>query len=34
MIFFRYLEDDIFEVVRIVEGHRDIDAVFGEGKDD
>jgi toxin ParE1/3/4 len=30
MIFFR----DIFEVVRIVEGHRDIDAVFGEGKDD
>jgi toxin ParE1/3/4 len=29
MIFFRYL-DDVFEVVRIIEGHRDIDALFAD----
>jgi len=30
VIFFRYLDDDIFEVVHIIEGHRDIDAVFAK----
>lgn len=29
VIFFRYL-DETFEVVRIIEGHRDIDAVFAD----
>lgn len=29
-IFFRYLDDDVLEVVRIIEGHRDIDAVFAK----
>jgi len=29
VIFFRYIED-VFEVVHIVEGHRDMNGVFGE----
>jgi len=29
IIFFRYL-DDVFEVVHIIEGHRDIDALFAK----
>jgi plasmid stabilization system protein ParE len=32
MIFFRYV-DDVFEVVNILEGHRDMDAFFGDRED-
>ena len=28
VIFFRYLDDDILEIVHIIEGHRDIAAIF------
>jgi toxin ParE1/3/4 len=30
IIFFRYLGTNVFEVVRIIEGHRDIDAQFAD----
>jgi len=30
VIFFRYLDDNVFEVVRIIEGHRDIPALFAD----
>jgi toxin ParE1/3/4 len=30
VIFFRYLDDDILEIVHIIEGHRDIAAIFAE----
>lgn len=33
VIFFRY-EGDVFEVVNVLEGHRDIDAYFGESTDE
>lgn len=33
VIFFRYI-DDIFEVVRILQGHRDIAALFAEYDDE
>ena len=29
-IFFRYCDDDVLEIVRIIEGHRDIPAQFAE----
>jgi toxin ParE1/3/4 len=32
-IFFRYIGADLFEVVRIIEGHRDIDALFSGPSD-
>jgi toxin ParE1/3/4 len=32
VIFFRYLDDDILEVVHVIEGHRDVAAIFA--KDD
>lgn len=34
VIFFRYPDDRTFEVVHIIEGHRDIDAIFSERKSD
>jgi len=34
VIFFRYLDDNVFEVVRIIEGHRDIPAEFGKDNAD
>jgi toxin ParE1/3/4 len=30
LIFFRYLDDDVLEVVNILEGHRDVIAAFGK----
>lgn len=33
IIFFRYIGTDLFEVVRIIEGHRDIDALFSGASD-
>jgi plasmid stabilization system protein ParE len=33
VIFFRYLDNDVFEVVHIIEGHRDIDALFAADKE-
>jgi plasmid stabilization system protein ParE len=30
VIFFRYLGDDILEIVHIIEGHRDIIAIFAK----
>jgi len=33
IIFFRYIGTDLFEVVRVIEGHRDIAALFS-GADD
>jgi len=30
IIFFRYIDADVFEVVRIIEGYRDIDAQFSD----
>lgn len=33
IIFFRYIDTDVFEVVRIIERHRDIDALFTGTKD-
>jgi len=30
VIFFRYV-GDVFEVINVIEGHRDIPALFGEG---
>jgi hypothetical protein len=32
MIFFRY-RDDVLEVVNVLEGHRDIEAHFGDRQD-
>ena len=34
VIFFRYLDDDILEIIHLVEGHRDIEAVFAKDGDD
>ncbi len=34
VVFFRYIDDDILEVVHIVEGHRDIGSVFAEDPGD
>ncbi|KAB0682682.1 type II toxin-antitoxin system RelE/ParE family toxin [Aureimonas leprariae] len=31
VIFFRYAGGDVFEVVEILDGHRDLDAYFGSG---
>jgi plasmid stabilization system protein ParE len=31
VIFFRYLSDDVLEIVHIIEGHRDVGAMFDEG---
>jgi toxin ParE1/3/4 len=33
VIFFRYLDDNVLEIVRIIEGHRDIPAQFGKADD-
>ena len=33
IIFFRYVGADVFEVVRIIEGHRDLDALFASAND-
>jgi toxin ParE1/3/4 len=33
VIFFRYLEDDILEIVHIIEGHRDVIAIFAKDDD-
>ncbi len=33
VIFFRYVGADVLEVVRIIEGHRDIDAQFADAND-
>ena len=33
IIFFRYV-DDVFEVVNILEGHRDMDAFFADDEDE
>ena len=30
VIFFRYLDDDSLEIVHIIEGHRDIAAIFAD----
>jgi len=30
VIFFRYVDDDILEIVHIIEGHRDIAAIFAD----
>jgi len=30
VIFFRYLDSDILEIVHVIEGHRDIPAVFAK----
>ena len=30
VIFFRYVDDDILEIVHIIEGHRDIVAIFAD----
>jgi toxin ParE1/3/4 len=30
VIFFRYLDDDILEVVHVIEGHRDVAAIFAK----
>jgi toxin ParE1/3/4 len=30
VIFFRYLDDDILEIVHIIEGHRDVAAISAE----
>jgi toxin ParE1/3/4 len=30
VIFFRYLDDDILEIVHVIEGHRDIAAIFAD----
>jgi toxin ParE1/3/4 len=34
LIFFRYLDDNILEVVRIIEGHRDVPAQFDDNDRD
>jgi plasmid stabilization system protein ParE len=34
IIFFRYLADDILEVVHIIERHRDIDGIFARDEDE
>ncbi len=34
VIFFRYVDDDLLEVVHIIEGHRDIDTMFAKGDGD
>ena len=31
VIFFRYLDDDVLEIVHIIEGHRDVAAIFAKG---
>jgi len=33
VIFFRYLDDDILEIVHIIEGHRDVIAIFAKEDD-
>ncbi len=33
VIFFRYLDDDILEIVHIIEGHRDVIAMFAKEDD-
>lgn len=33
VIFFRYLEDDILEIVHIIAGHRDVIAIFAKDDD-
>jgi len=30
VIFFRYVDDEILEIVHIIEGHRDIAAIFAD----
>jgi len=31
VIFFRYLDDDVLEIVHIIVGHRDVAAIFAKG---
>lgn len=33
VIFFQYLDDDILEIVHIIEGHRDVIAIFAKEDD-
>jgi toxin ParE1/3/4 len=33
VIFFRYLDDDILEIAHIIEGHRDVIAIFAKEDD-
>lgn len=34
VIFFRYLDEDVLEIIRIIEGHRDIPALFAGDRDE